>query len=193
MLERIEAMLIGQYRPEDRLMLEARAVRTGSTGEPILALNDVVLQKGRTGRMQDFVTHVDGDYVNTHEGDGLIVCTATGSTAYALSCGGPIVQPDVNALMIVPICPHTLSDRPLVLKASSIVEIRVEGLQGGAAGVACDGEEVAELGEGDTLRIRAARCSVRLLHPVEHSYYEVLRSKLNWGRATRAGRKAAHD
>jgi NAD+ kinase len=188
MLERIEAMLAGHYRAEDRLLLKASIIRAGGEDETVLALNDVALQKGRSGRMQEFVTYVDGDYVNTHEGDGLIVSTPTGSTAYALSCGGPIVAPDVDALMIVPICPHTLSDRPLVLKASSTVEIRVAGVQGSAAGVACDGEQIGEMLEGDKLRVRAAKMTVRLLHPLEHSYYEVLRSKLNWGRATRAGR-----
>lgn len=189
MIERLEAMLSGQYRAEDRIMLEASILRTNRTDHTeAVALNDVVLQKGLSGRMQDFTTYVDGEFVNTHAGDGLIVSTPTGSTAYALSCGGPIVAPDVDALMIVPICPHTLSDRPLVIKASRTVEIEVAGLHGSTAGVSCDGEDTGEMLEGDRLRVRATAKTVRLLHPLEHSYFEVLRSKLNWGRATRAGR-----
>ena len=89
--------------------------RIAPAGDALFALNDIVLQKGDTGRLLDFTTEVDGTYVNTHRGDGLIVATPTGSTAYALSCGGPIIQPNVDALVMVPICPHTLSDRPLVL------------------------------------------------------------------------------
>ena len=193
MLERLDAMLAGHYRAEERLMLEATIVHASGPETAILALNDVVLQKGHSGRMHEFITSVDGAYVNTHEGDGLIVSTPTGSTAYALSCGGPIVAPDVDALMIVPICPHTLSDRPLVLKASSTVEIRVAGLHGSVAGVSCDGEETGEMREGDKLHIKASERTMRLLHPLEHSYYEVLRSKLNWGRATRVGRSTIRN
>src|SRR5690606_182508 len=121
-----------------------------------LALNDVVLQKGETGRMLDFVTYVDGIYVNTHGGDGLIVATPTGSTAYALSCGGPIIQPHVPALVMVPICPHTLSDRPLVLPASVTIEVRVETGRDNPAHVVCDGERLGGIGADDVLRVRLA-------------------------------------
>jgi NAD+ kinase len=116
MLDALDAILAGNYLAERRLMLTAAsAERAGS--QALFALNDVVLQKGDTGRLLDFTTEVDGLYVNTHRGDGLIVATPTGSTAYALSCGGPIIQPNVDALVMVPVCPHTLSDRPLVLPA----------------------------------------------------------------------------
>src|SRR5262245_64623873 len=100
-------------------MLRAQ-IEDGHAHPRMIALNDVVLQKGETGRMLDFVTTVDGSYVNTHRGDGLIVATPTGSTAYALSCGGPIIQPNVDALVMVPICPHTLSDRPLDRKSTRL-------------------------------------------------------------------------
>lgn len=147
----------------------------------MVALNDVVLQKGETGRMLDFVTTVDGSYVNTHRGDGLIVATPTGSTAYALSCGGPIIQPNVDALVMVPICPHTLSDRPLVLPSSSTIEVRVET---DGAHVVCDGEELGRVGD-EPLRIALAAETVTLLHPRDYNYFDLLRSKLNWGRAKR--------
>jgi NAD+ kinase len=182
MLETIDAILGGDYLAERRLMLAARIGAPGEATPALLALNDVVLQKGEAGRMLDFVTMVDGTYVNTHRGDGLIVATPTGSTAYALSCGGPIIQPDVEALVMVPICPHTLSDRPLLLKASSKIEVRVEGAD---AHVVCDGEELGRLNRDERLRIELADRTVTLLHPRDYNYYELLRSKLNWGRASR--------
>ena len=167
-------------------MLEAR-IGTRARG---LALNDVVLQKGETGRMLDFVTSVDGSYVNTHRGDGLIVATPTGSTAYALSCGGPIIQPDVDALVMVPICPHTLSERPLVFRASSTIEVEVEAGAASAAHVVCDGDDLGPIAETERLLIQVAPETVTLLHPRDYNYHELLRSKLNWGRANRDGRRS---
>jgi NAD+ kinase len=184
MLGAIDAILAGDYLEERRLMLSAQ-IGDGSSHSKLVALNDVVLQKGETGRMLDFVTTVDGSYVNAHRGDGLIVATPTGSTAYALSCGGPIIQPNVDALVMVPICPHTLSDRPLVLKLTSSIEVRVDTGTGGAAHVVCDGEDLGRIASGEILRIGLADESVTLLHPRDYNYYELLRSKLNWGRANR--------
>jgi len=184
MFDAIDAILAGNYLEEKRLMLEAQ-IADGTSHPRLVALNDVVLQKGETGRMVDFVTTVDGSYVNTHRGDGLIVATPTGSTAYALSCGGPIIQPNVDALVMVPICPHTLSDRPLVLKLTSSIEVRVDTGAGSPAHVVCDGEALGRIGSGDVLRIGLADETVTLLHPRDYNYYELLRSKLNWGRANR--------
>ena len=189
MLETIDAILGGDYLAERRLMLAA-GIGVRDAEPTLVALNDVVLQKAEAGRMLDFVTMVDGTYVNTHRGDGLIVATPTGSTAYALSCGGPIIQPAVDALVMVPICPHTLSDRPLLLNASSKIEVLVEGAD---ALVVCDGEELGRLGRDERLRIELADRTVTLLHPRDYNYYELLRSKLNWGRAKRNGGAAPHD
>jgi NAD+ kinase len=136
--------------------------------------------------MLDFATYVNGDYVNTHGGDGIIVATTTGSTAYALSCGGPIIQPTVDALVLVPICPHTLSDRPLVIPSSSHIEVRVEPRFDDRAQVSCDGETFGGLSENDKLSIRVADATVRLLHPHGYDYFELLRSKLSWGHSERA-------
>ena len=183
MLDAIDAILAGDYLAERRLMLAARTVN--STGDTLFALNDVVLQKGETGRLLDFTTMVDGVYVNTHRGDGLIVATPTGSTAYALSCGGPIIQPNVDALVMVPICPHTLSDRPLVLPTTSTVQVSLDHGSHGSAHVVYDGEALGRLAEGETLSIALAAETVTLLHPRDYNYYELLRSKLNWGRANR--------
>jgi NAD+ kinase len=185
MLDAIDAILAGDYLEERRPMLAAE-IGTGQSTPQLLALNDVVLQKGEPGRMLDFVTSVDGTYVNTHRGDGLIIATPTGSTAYALSCGGPIIQPNVDALVMVPICPHTLSDRPLLLKASSRIEVRVDTDVDSSAHVVCDGEQVGRIGNGETLHVDLAEQTVTLLHPRDYNYYELLRSKLNWGRAKRA-------
>lgn len=186
MLAALDAVLDGDYLAENRLMLEARIVGSDDATEGLNALNDVVLQKVDSGRILDFETMVDGHYVNTHGGDGLIVATPTGSTAYALSCGGPIIRPDVDALVMVPICPHTLSDRPLVIQSSSTIRVAVPATLEGRALVTCDGEELGELTPTQTLEIRAAKETVTLLHPTDYNYYELLRSKLNWGRANRS-------
>jgi NAD+ kinase len=188
MPDTIDGVLRGDFQAEDRLMLEAELVSGDHRGNPMLALNDVAVQKAGTGRMLDCVAWVDGSYVNTHGGDGLIVATPTGSTAYALSCGGPIIQPNVDALVMAPICPHTLSDRPLVLKSDSVIELRVQTSIDNPANVTCDGHLLGELGIGDTLRISRARHRVTLLHPSGYDYHELLRTKLGWGRANRAQR-----
>ena len=190
----IDTLLRGDYVAESRLMLEAEISGGEAVRGPMLALNDVVLKTVDTGHMEDFRTTVDGEFVNTHGGDGLIVATATGSTAYALSCGGPIIQPDVEALVIVPIAPHTLSDRPLVVKSSSRIEVTVALRPGSRdAQVTCDGEILGEMGSGETLDIRAAKETVQLLHPRGQNYYELLRSKLNWGQTHRSPRLRSDD
>ncbi len=184
MLQAIDAILAGDYLSERRSMLAAK-LGGRPDAEALFAVNDIVLQRGETGRMLDFTTVVDGVYVNTHRGDGLVVATPTGSTAYALSCGGPIIQPNVNALVMVPICPHTLSDRPLVLPSTSTVRVSLERDTHDPAHVVCDGEPLAKLGAGENVTISLAAQTVTLLHPRDYNYYELLRSKLNWGRANR--------
>lgn len=186
MLAALDAVLSGSYLAEDRLMLEARIVGDGEASATMFALNDVVLQRGDSARILDFETTVDGSYVNSHGGDGLIVATPTGSTAYALACNGPIIRPDLDALVMVPICPHTLSDRPLVIRSSSVVEVRVAAGVESPPKVSCDGEELGHLDPDGMLEIRAAEHAVTLLHPKGYNYYELLRSKLNWGRANRS-------
>jgi len=188
MLQIIDAVLAGDFIEENRVMLDARLDGPSHSGNRLLALNDVAAKVGGSGHMQDFATWVDGVYVNTHGGDGLIVATTTGSTAYALSCGGPILHPEVDALVIVPICPHTLSDRPLVVPSRCAIEVRIQPRFDDRAHVSCDGEELGELGAEDTLTIRIAKETVRLLHPQGYDYFELLRSKLRWGHTERAGR-----
>jgi NAD+ kinase len=190
MCNRLDDVLQGRYERESRAMLSARIVRDEGTQQTAQALNDVVLQKWETGRMLDFETWIDGQYVNTHGGDGLVVATATGSTAYALSCGGPILHPELDALVVAPICPHTLSDRPIVIRSKSRIEIRLVKRPDTKAQVTCDGIMLGDLGPQDRLQVDPAPGRVVLLHPPGHDYYRILRSKLHWGRG---GQKMRND
>jgi NAD+ kinase len=134
--------------------------------------------------MMDFETWVDEKYVNTHGGDGIIVATATGSTAYALSCGGPIIHPDLDALVLTPICPHTLSDRPIVVPGSCSVEVRLVKRPEANAQVTCDGFRLGSLEIEDRLIVQPSPLKLHLIHPPGHDYYKILRSKLHWGRGS---------
>ena len=147
-----------------------------------LALNDVVVNKWETGRTMDFETSINGRFVNSHGGDGIVIATATGSTAYALSCGGPIVEPDLDVWVLAPICPHTLSDRPIVVRAGSKIQLRMSDRYESRAQVTCDGSAIGELEKGDNLYVEGAEAQITLLHPPGYDYYRLLRSKLHWGR-----------
>ncbi|MET0291129.1 MAG: NAD(+)/NADH kinase [Steroidobacteraceae bacterium] len=183
MLACVDAALAGECQPDHRPLLKARLVSADGTVREQLALNDVVLSKWETGRILDFETRIDGQFVNTHGGDGLVVASATGSTAYALSCGGPIVEPHLDVLVVVPICPHTLSDRPIVVSRSSSVVVRLLERADTRAQVACDGAVLGELLCDDRLEITPADAHITLLHPPGYEYYRLLRSKLHWGRS----------
>jgi NAD+ kinase len=180
----IDAALEGRLTPDERPLLAACVKYADGRVAEALALNDVVMQKLVTGRMLDFETHLDGAYVNTHAGDGIVVASPTGSTAYALSCGGPIVEPHLDVLVVAPICPHTLSDRPIVVSARSEIEVKLLERPETRAQVTCDGTVLGELEPGDRLTIKAASERITLLHPAGHDYYKLLRSKLHWGRGS---------
>jgi NAD+ kinase len=183
MIAGVDAALQGQLETDERSLLSACLYRQdGSKAAEALALNDVVLQKVATGRMLDFETQVNGKYVNTHAGDGIVVATATGSTAYALSCGGPIVEPHLDVVVIAPICPHTLSDRPIIVPASSEIAIRLLERPDTQAEIACDGAVLGNLMPSDRLQIKPATERITLLHPPGYDYFRLLRSKLYWGR-----------
>jgi NAD+ kinase len=190
--DRLDEILGGRFVQDRRAMLAATltSARSSLAG---LALNDVVVQKWQTGRTLDFETWIDGRYVNTHRADGLVVATATGSTAYALSCGGPILYPELDALVLAPICPHTLSDRPIVIRSASQVEIRLLERAETQAQVTCDGVSLGELALDEKLVIGPATTSVTLLHPEDHDYFRILRSKLRWGRGDRVLPTQAQD
>jgi NAD+ kinase len=185
MLGCVDAALEGRLEADERPLLAACLRRhSGEMVAEALALNDVVLQKLATGRMLDFETRVGGRYVNTHAGDGIVVASATGSTAYALSCGGPIIEPHLDALVMAPICPHTLSDRPIVVSARALIEIELLERPDTRAQVTCDGAILGEIVAGDRLEVKPGGESITLLHPAGHDYYRLLRSKLHWGRGS---------
>jgi NAD+ kinase len=184
MLSSVDAALEGRCEPDQRSLLEARLIGAGGTTTRALALNDVVLQKWQTGRMLDFETWIDNAYVNTHGGDGLVIASSTGSTAYALSCGGPIVAPHLDVLVVAPICPHTLSDRPIVVSARSVIAVKLIDRPDTRAQVTCDGVPLGELQPGDRLEVHPTAQKITLLHPQKFEYYRLLRSKLHWGRGS---------
>ncbi|HEX6928326.1 MAG TPA: hypothetical protein VF267_03680, partial [Gammaproteobacteria bacterium] len=187
----LDAVLDGNYVEEPRALLRAELARGNAGPWSGTALNDVVVQKCDAGRMIEFETHVNGNYVCSHRADGIIISTPTGSTAYALSAGGPILHPVLDALAIVPICPHTLSDRPIVVNGDARIEIRMRpagsDTESAAAQVVLDGQDHADLGAGDRVMIARDGEPARLLHPAGHDYFRVLRQKLHWGRDHESG------
>ena len=184
MLASVDAAIEGRCERDERALLEARISGDHGVTARALALNDVVLQKWETGRMLDFETWIDGAYVNSHGGDGLVVASATGSTAYALSCGGPIIGPHLDVLVLAPISPHTLSDRPIVVSGRSVITIKLIDRPDTRAQVTCDGVSLGELLPGQQLEVHPTSQKITLLHPNKFEYYRLLRSKLRWGRGS---------
>jgi NAD+ kinase len=178
---RLGDILDGKYQQEERFLLHCSIVREGEHISESEALNDVVVHKWEVARMIEMETWVNGEFVNTLRSDGLIVSTPTGSTAYALSGGGPILHPALNAIVLVPICPHTMSNRPIVVDGDSEIEIVVRDRTLSHAQVTCDGQINLGLVTEDTVRITKKRETVRLIHPSDHNHFKVLRAKLNWG------------
>ena len=177
----LEAALSGRVRIESRVMLQSTIRRGGTTFARHMALNDAVVTKAARSRMVDLSVWIDDDFVTRVKADGLIVATPTGSTAYNLAAGGPIVQPSVEALILTPIAPHTLTNRPVVIPASGVV--RVQPMMDGRDEVYAtfDGQTAYQLEAGDELIVRTAEPRLRLLKPTTRSYYQVLRTKLKWG------------
>jgi NAD+ kinase len=182
MLPSVDAALAGELITDERPLLAARLRSADGKVAEGLALNDVVMQKQYTARTLDFETRVDGRFVNSHGGDGIIIASATGSTAYALSCGGPIIEPHLPVLVMAPICAHTLSDRPIVVSSAAVIEVALLERPDTQAHVTCDGVVLGEFSPEDRLEVRTATERVTLLHPPGHDYFKLLRSKLHWGR-----------
>jgi NAD+ kinase len=176
----LEQILSGQHRTGERMMLEAEIMRGGKSAERHTALNDAVANKGALARMLDFDVAVDGDHVGRYRADGLIVATPTGSTAYSLAAGGPIVHPRLDAFVITPICPHMLTNRPLVIPDTARVEIDFSAASGPVY-VTLDGQIGIQLLPMDALLIRKSASKVTLVQPPRKTYFEILRSKLRWG------------
>ena len=193
MIASVEQVLGGDFTRDSRLLLEARLTKKSGKVLTAFALNDVVLKRRETGRMVDFSTYVDGEFVNTHSGDGMIVATPTGSTAYALSCGGPIIAPQLDAVVIVPVCPHTLTDRPIVIPANQSIEVVLLERDETRAAVSIDGIKLGDIRPSDKLHISAAGKRLTLIHPPGYDFYGILRSKLFWGRDSRKRNDGRQD
>jgi NAD+ kinase len=176
----LEAAVDGEAPVEERLMLRATTVRAGAALPEQLALNDVVITKAARARMTDLSVSVGDEFVTRVKADGLIVATPTGSTAYNLAAGGPIVQPVVDALVLTPIAPHMLTNRPIVIPAASLVRVQPMMDARDELYVTFDGQAGYQLEAGDEVRIRCAERRVRLLRPSPRSYFDVLRQKLKW-------------
>jgi NAD+ kinase len=175
----LAVILDGSFVEERRTMLDVVLDRkSGGPSETALASNEVVVNRGTQGGMIDSAAEIDGRFVYAMRSDGLIVATPTGSTAYALSAQGPIVEPSVPAILLVPVAPHALTNRPIVVGDS--VTIRVTLLRGTDAWAHCDGQAHFQMAEGDSVTIRRAPHSMRLLHPEGYDYFEMLRQKLHW-------------
>lgn len=178
---KLDVILSGEFRVEERFLLQAQIIRNGKLIGEYSALNDVVVHKTDVARMIELETFVDNIFVNSQRSDGLIVATPTGSTAYALAGGGPIVHPCVDAVVLVPICPHTLSNRPIVLDANRTITICVGSGGRDNTQVTCDGQLNFGLVTGDQVVVRKHEKPIKLIQPLTHDYYQVLRAKLGWG------------
>lgn len=181
MEDKLHEVLAGNFITSDRFLLEVSVIRNGQVLSRGNALNDVVFHPGKSVRMMEFELYIDGQFVYSQWSDGLIVSTPTGSTAYALSGGGPIMHPNLDAIVLVPMNPHTLSSRPIVVGGDSNIEIRVGSLNELHPLVTCDGQNDLHTEPGDLLQIAKKPQQLQLIHPVGHNFYEICRTKLGWG------------
>ena len=177
---RVGEVLAGQYTVESRFLLDAFVRRDEEQLGSSEALNEGVLHPGKSARMIEFELHVDGQFVYSQKSDGLIVATPTGSTAYSLSAGGPIMHPKLDAVVLVPMFPHTLSSRPIVVDGNSELRVHISKQNGIYPQVSCDGQVHIACAPGDTLIIRKKPQKLRLIHPLDHNFYAICRSKLGW-------------
>ncbi len=178
----LEETLAGHLEASERMMLTASLVRDGKVVESQRVLNEAVITKGALARMIELELLIDGDFVCRYRADGLIVATPTGSTAYSVSAGGPIVHPAVESIILTPICPHTLSDRPLVVGDCCNVEMRLRGTAESVY-LTLDGQKGLLMETEDRVMIARANERLKLIQPHRKTYYEILRSKLKWGEA----------
>ncbi len=189
MEDALGAMLDGRYVEESRTLLKATIERAGHPPASALALNDVVVNRGNSGSMIDVAVDIDGRFVFSLRADGLIVSTPTGTTAYALSAGGPIITPDVKALALVPVAPHALTHRPIAVAESAVIAIVIE--RGIDAAANCDGQAHFPLAENDRVTVQRAPYVSRFLHPEGHDHFATLRAKLHWSESPDSTAQAA--
>ncbi|CAN4268590.1 nadF NAD kinase [Methylophilaceae bacterium] len=177
MLGAVDRVLSNRYQIESRMLINASVIRGGKTIQQGLAFNDVVIKGGL--RLIEIAVEINGFFVHKQRADGIILSTPTGTTAYALSAGGPILHPSLEAIAIVPVCPHTLSNRPIAVNSSSLIQITM--IQTDDGQLSYDGQFQMLLESGDRVLVQRAEKQVRLLHPSEYCYFDMLRNKLNWG------------
>ena len=180
----LEAMLAGRYVEERRTILDAVVARNGGAPERAIALNDVAVNRGSRGTLIECAVEIDGRFAFAMRADGIIVATPTGSTAYALSAGGPILAPDVPAFALVPVAPHALTHRPLAVADTATIRIGV--VRGLDTSAHCDGQTRFALGEGESVTITRAPHTARFLHPEGYDYFATLREKLHWSKTPSA-------
>lgn len=178
---RLEKCLEGNPRVSDRMMLEVTLHREGEDIEKCTVLNDVVINKGALARIVDLETKVNRHFLTTYKADGLIVSTPTGSTGYNLSAGGPIIHPQMSCIVITPICPHTLTNRPIVLPDESIISITVTSSFDDKVYLTLDGQVGYKLKQGDSIEVRKGLKTTALVMSRSRDYFEILRTKLKWG------------
>ena len=179
--EAIQEIIHGEYQTESRMLLDVKILNDDNERFIGHAINDLVINKTKTGRMINVRTSINGKYVNSNEGDGYIVSTPTGSTAYSLSCGGPIMNPNSDTFLLVPIAPHTLTNRPMVVSSTSIIKLEFMEENDDTIEISLDGEIISEISSGDCIMISQSENTVEFIHPKQYDYYETLRSKLFWG------------
>ena len=179
MVQGLAGMLTGKYLPEERILLETSLIRNGQAMPRSLALNDVVVSRGGAGQMIEFEVFINGEFVYTQRSDGLIISTPTGSTAYSLAAGGPILQASLRAFTLVPICPQSMTNRPIAVADTCEIEILVT--KSGDARIHFDGQSFIDIQNFDRILIHRYRHSLRVLHPTDYQYYKTLRQKLHWG------------
>ncbi|MBL0208311.1 MAG: NAD(+)/NADH kinase [Propionivibrio sp.] len=178
MLTCMDDLLNGRFKPENRMLLVAEVLRGGSCIATSLALNDVVVDKGSNGRLIEFDLFIDSEFIYNLRSDGLIASTPTGSTAYSLSANGPILHPHVSGIALVPLCPHSLTNRPILVGDRSEIEIRI--VQATDSRVHFDGQVTVDLRPNDWVRIIRSEFTICLLQPPGYSYFAMLRQKLHW-------------
>ncbi|KGK41266.1 inorganic polyphosphate kinase [Nitrincola sp. A-D6] len=178
--ERVAEVLEGGYSVDSRFLLDVSVRRKGESVGELVALNDCVLHPGKATRMIQFELYIEGQFVYTQRSDGLIVSTPTGSTAYALSAGGPIMHPKLDALVLVPMFPHTLSSRPIVVSGNSELKLVISEENSTYPTISCDGQADFSLVPGDVISIRKKSHKLRLLHPRDYNFYQTCREKLGW-------------
>jgi NAD+ kinase len=178
----LDDTLEGRFSLSERVMIRAELHRAGKVVDDQQVLNEVVINKGALARMIEVELTIDADFVCRYRADGLIVASPTGSTAYSLSAGGPIVHPAVESFVLTPICPHTLSDRPLVVRDTSSIEMKLSG-DTESVFLTLDGQRGIPLQPTDLVRVSRAKQLLKLIQPPKKSYFEILRSKLKWGEA----------